>query len=342
MASQNVTELERKLQRFFATDNRFRFVKKLPSGATGNCVCFEERHPQTGNTRKIVLKYPGDDAETTLDAMKNEISWLRVLRHSNHIVKILTIQNGPNAGLRGLDSIFIILEFMENGSLGQFIDRSIDIELPNRILWSLFLCLVRACIAMAWPPQQQGQPEEPKPNVRPSSLAHWDMHGENLLLGRLGGISEHSLVPILKLIDFDNAAEVDKEIEPDPADKHAFDDELELERYRRRQGATSMGARANILDIGQIMARILCGDHSLDEGGCREFIEHEYPLLDEDLQLLIVRCLAADPLNRPNLDELLERTLNAALSRTYRNTPYHKYETDARVREIVQRCILNA
>lgn len=78
MASQNVTELERKLKIFFTNDIRFRFVKKLPSGATGNCVCFEERHPQTGNTRQIVLKYPGDDGETTLDAMKNEISWLQV------------------------------------------------------------------------------------------------------------------------------------------------------------------------------------------------------------------------------------------------------------------------
>ncbi|KAI1185524.1 kinase-like domain-containing protein [Nemania serpens] len=340
MASRNVKELEKKLQRFFATDIRFRLVKRLPSGATGNCVCFEEKHPQTGNTRKIVLKYPGDDEETTLDAIKNEINWLKVLRHSSHVVNILTIQNGPNAGLRGLDSIFIILEYMENGSLRQFIERSVDIDLPNRILWSLFLCLVRACVAMAWPPQQ-GQLEEPKSNITPSSLAHWDMHGENLLFGRLGGIAKHSLVPILKLIDFDNAAEVDEEIEPDPVDKEAFDDELELERYRRRQGATNMGTRANILDIGMIMTRILRGDHTLDEGGCREFIEHEHPLLDDDLQLLIVRCLAADPMNRPKLDELLERTFNAALSRTYINTPYHNYETDARVKEIVQRCILN-
>ncbi|KAI1193778.1 kinase-like domain-containing protein [Nemania serpens] len=340
MASQNVTELERKLQMFFTNDIRFQFVKKLPTGATGKCVCFEERHPPTGNTRKIVLKYPGDDEETTLDAMTNEISWLQVLRYSSHVVNILTIQNGPNAGLRGLDSIFIILEYMENGSLRQFIERTVDIDLPNRILWSLFLCLVRACVAMAWPPQQ-GQPEEPKSNITPSSLAHWDMHGENLLFGRLGGISEHSFVPILKLIDFDNAAEVDEEIEADPIDIESFDDELELERYRRHQGATNMGTRANILDIGMIMTRILSGDHTLDEGGSREFIEHEHPLLDDDLQLLIVRCLAADPINRPKLDELLGRTFNAAMSRTYSNTPYHNYETDARVREIVQRCILN-
>lgn len=90
------------------------------------------------------------------------------------------------------------------------------------------------------------------------------------------------------------------------------------------------------------MTRILSGDHTLDEGGGREFIEHEHPLLDDDLQLLIVRCLAADPINRPKLDELLGRTFNAAMAKTYRNAPYHNYETDARVREIIQRCILNA
>lgn len=76
MASRDVSELERKLQQFFIKDRRFRFVKKLPSGATGNCVCFEETHLASGNTRKIVLKYPNDD--DTIDAVQNEIKWLRV------------------------------------------------------------------------------------------------------------------------------------------------------------------------------------------------------------------------------------------------------------------------
>ncbi|KAI0448864.1 kinase-like domain-containing protein, partial [Xylaria acuta] len=341
MASQNAKKLERKLHRFFIQDKRFRFVNKLPSGATGNCVCFEETHPQTQNTRKIVLKYPNDDDDRTIDAVKNEIGWLRVLRNASHIVNTISIQNGPNAGLKGLDSVFIILEYMENGTLRQFIQRSEDTYVPNRILWSLFLCLARACVAMAWPPQQ-GQAEEPKYNIAPSSLSHWDIHDENLLFGHLGVMSEHALVPILKLIDFDNAAERDEEDETDTIDIEDFDDELELGRHRRGRGATNVGMRANVLDVGMIMTRILAKDRTMGEGGCREFIQHEHPYLDDDLQLLIIRCLAADPMNRPKLDELLCGTFNAVLTKTYRNTRHQNRETDARIRDIIQRDIFNA
>ncbi|KAH6655892.1 hypothetical protein BKA67DRAFT_251365 [Truncatella angustata] len=55
---------------------------------------------------------------------------------------------------------FILLEYMQNGSLGGLIDRLVKegggdlVEIPNRVLWAFWLCLVRACIGMEYPPKR--------------------------------------------------------------------------------------------------------------------------------------------------------------------------------------------
>ncbi|KAI0514975.1 hypothetical protein F5B22DRAFT_211034 [Xylaria bambusicola] len=57
---------------------------------------------------------------------------------------------------------YIIMEYMHNGSLANLIDNLIeakpnDIKLarvPNRVLWGFWLCLVRACVAMEYPPRK--------------------------------------------------------------------------------------------------------------------------------------------------------------------------------------------
>lgn len=80
----------------------------------------------------------------------------------------------------------------------------------------------------------------------------------------------------------------------------------------------------------------------MDEHDCREFIQHEHPNLDDDLQLLIIRCIAFDPMNRPKLDELLRKAFNAVRTKTYRNTRHQNRETDEQIRDIIQRYIFNA
>ncbi|KAK9771651.1 putative Protein kinase domain-containing protein [Seiridium cardinale] len=48
---------------------------------------------------------------------------------------------------------YLLLEYMENGTLEDFIWRlnELDQKCPNRVLWSFWVCLIRACIAMAYP-----------------------------------------------------------------------------------------------------------------------------------------------------------------------------------------------
>ncbi|RYP36104.1 hypothetical protein DL766_002153 [Monosporascus sp. MC13-8B] len=47
----------------------------------------------------------------------------------------------------------LLLEFVENGDLSNFIMKlnEKNLVVPNRVLWSFWLCLVRACVAMEYP-----------------------------------------------------------------------------------------------------------------------------------------------------------------------------------------------
>ncbi|RYP40748.1 hypothetical protein DL768_010590 [Monosporascus sp. mg162] len=88
---------------------------------------------------------------------------------------------------------FMIMEFIENGVLSDFIDkagkaRDLDLMLcrsiPNRVLWRFFFCLVRACVGMAWPNQlndPDGEPvlEEPRRDEEPGNFTHTDLSIEN-------------------------------------------------------------------------------------------------------------------------------------------------------------------
>ncbi|XXG99954.1 hypothetical protein Hte_006295 [Hypoxylon texense] len=72
-------------------------------------------------------------------------------------------------------SDIIILEYMENGSLQGLIEK-LSLErrrgrgrIPNRVLWSFWLCLIRACVGMEYPPRKfhpdrnQRPPPPPEP-----------------------------------------------------------------------------------------------------------------------------------------------------------------------------------
>ncbi|RYP26497.1 hypothetical protein DL767_008001 [Monosporascus sp. MG133] len=51
---------------------------------------------------------------------------------------------------------YILLEYMKNGDMANMLYRlnEQDEKVPNRVLWSFFLCLIRGCIGMAWYPRR--------------------------------------------------------------------------------------------------------------------------------------------------------------------------------------------
>ncbi|KAI1814157.1 hypothetical protein GGS20DRAFT_550054 [Poronia punctata] len=92
---------------------------------------------------------------------------------------------------------FFVMEYLPLGSVKQLEQRATTLEsqgytecyVSQDLLWNFFLCLARACIGLAYPPNLAGQvaPETWRERVpsgrRPSAWAHRDLHENNVLFG---------------------------------------------------------------------------------------------------------------------------------------------------------------
>ncbi|KAI0114212.1 kinase-like protein [Hypoxylon sp. NC0597] len=143
---------------------------------------------------------------------------------------------------------YMFLEFVPGGSLEHLIRRLKEATpnaitwVPNRVLWEIWLCLVRACVAMKYPPRKF-HPQRPKPSApgntqedliemippvekrwRAKNIVHYDIDPSNIFVGNIerpaGSTAtetgkrtydvafpdrakgEHHRVPTLKLADF--------------------------------------------------------------------------------------------------------------------------------------------
>ncbi|KAI1388252.1 kinase-like protein [Hypoxylon trugodes] len=136
---------------------------------------------------------------------------------------------------------YMLLEFAPNGDLEHFIYRLNDSgeKVPNRVLWSFWQCLVKACVAMEYPPRKfhprrreansdftpvntvDGSKvggkdlfEEVPPAKRRwagKNMVHFDIDPRNILVFDVdvgGPDEEHRLVPRLKVTDFGCAQEI--------------------------------------------------------------------------------------------------------------------------------------
>ncbi|KAI1101466.1 hypothetical protein F4804DRAFT_315828 [Jackrogersella minutella] len=219
------------------------------------------------------------------------------------------------------------------------------------MLWTMFLCMVRTCIAMAWPWDAVDENETTmRDPSAPSGLVHNDFHGGNLVFGPFLDSPEHTRTPILKLLDFGLAAR------------------LKPHEY----GEEGTGEQRNILDLGIMMATLIMLDTDkmytgeeieLDlsrlnlsssvltpASGILEDIEmgtpDPFPNVDLNLRFIVAGCMASNPEDRPRLAELE----NWAVNGITRNTPDKyahlsggiEWETDATIHRLLRRCIFDA
>ncbi|RYP62606.1 hypothetical protein DL771_009649 [Monosporascus sp. 5C6A] len=230
--------------------------------------------------------------------------------------------------------LFMIMEFIENGVLSEFIDKAgkaCDLD---------FMLFVRACVGMAWPNElndPDGEPvlEEPRRDEEPGNFTHTDLSIENVMLGNFIRTElEHSMAPILKVIDFG----LDR-------------------RFRTHSGALDMnGVPTNLRDIGQIMINIILLETypttpdgpsrgysriSGDDEYCYETDAsailpddegtNPFPYLDPDLRDKICECMAVEEEDRPDLAGLFDYVKDKVLSRgaEYWFERRHQYDTGA-------------
>ncbi|KAI1329267.1 hypothetical protein F5Y16DRAFT_397458 [Xylariaceae sp. FL0255] len=321
-------------------------------------------HLQDQSVKRMVIKRPLTEQ---YGGIQNEARVLLALRNNLHISRILAWrfqQQAPIAAsmareappaapsppgyqdnfLTGLFGPVIAMEYLENGTLRGLRHRleEGDIRAPNRVLWSIYLCLVRGCVAMAYPKPAaaNGEPtleEIPAPETGKLGIQHRDLHLGNVMFGSTDpDVNEHNLIPIVKFIDFGRSAGLQEDnalYEDDGRDDEATGDNLLRIARIMNILITLDDIYANVRYENIITKARLLGDN----------IKHPRRTdLDGQIREIVCRSLAEEAAERPGLADMLARTKAGAAKppRSYRFGA--RREMDAAIREFVQRNIYDA
>ncbi|KAI1140050.1 hypothetical protein F5Y05DRAFT_411112 [Hypoxylon sp. FL0543] len=350
LPQQELNEKRRKktldnIQKYFDQEStHFRFVKVVGQGLSSLAcrVKLRNRWWKSYKAEHFILKRAVRPNQEI--SLRREKRNLRRLRGAMHIVQ-------PYASMVPIHLPNIILmEDIENGSLWDFVYRRIQsghfAELPNRLLYRLLMCLVRFCIAMAYPPngprggelQREEIPRRQVDRDNKTQLTHGDMHSNNVLFGSWTADDwEHDLAPIMKLID------------------------LERMGYGYSNSVEDPGIKQNILAIGNLMWLIISAEplepnrgymfpgrvHGQDVNILTRalFVPGSFPNLDPDIRNLVARCLAQNDDHRPTLEEL-EKEVSEGI-RTKNKEYYAVYERgafedDEWIKNLLKMRLLNA
>ncbi|KAI0910688.1 kinase-like protein [Ustulina deusta] len=367
MPPRAVTEFARSMENNFETSKYWEFERILGLGSFGVTVLLKEREHAVEHRKRIALKLAQVGG---IKQLENEIKWLRRLHGAKHIVKMLASCDDLVAAARehgrgdrltafidstlwifgklrrvppitafdtlaGVKGPALALEYLEHGDLLRFkeeLDR-LNAHPPNRILWSLFLCLIRACTGMAYP---VGRPLETASilETMPSDGREWKymIHGDiaprNIMLGYADGLNEHFTSPALKMIDFGAATQF-------PTPGIALESNI--------HGVASI--IANLIDHGPMRRETVDWENHTTLAGAILPSPHghdPYPSVDLELRGLVARCMYTGPSKRPSLEEVLAITSNAVLTKTAVSFPDPTQETNGAIRAFWQRLIFDA
>ncbi|KAI0843574.1 kinase-like domain-containing protein [Hypoxylon sp. FL0890] len=228
--SMNAYNALMRIKNGFGVRRKFEYKKVLGWGGNGLATQFQELDDNNQPIRQVAVKMPlKPNVPAYLRFLEEERAFLMRLRNAEHIIQIVDVPRedlvprqpmGPDRSVGPFPAI--IMELAQNGDLYTFICkvREHGEAIPNHILWQFFLCLIRGCIAMAYPPMsvpensgKVGPITETVPPGRelwPEKLVHFDLDPTNVFLDEIekGTDKEHKGVPVLKTGDFGLARDV--------------------------------------------------------------------------------------------------------------------------------------
>ncbi|KAI0520867.1 hypothetical protein F5B22DRAFT_653807 [Xylaria bambusicola] len=251
--------LARQAQNAIADSRTWSFEKMIGHGSYGVTMLLSERDLLHDRQRKVVLKLPlvlnGGNQD-----FAREGETLELLRGHAHIAQLISyIENisdfrrtggrvrrtirrvvrairNPPAHLFGyLNRLSqntgpaLLLEFIENGDLIGIIERIYfrRFQLPNRILWAWYHCLVSACVAMTYARECSGprpvREETPQRNHTHLRLVHNDIAARNVMVGERDPTHQaHRHTPKLALIDFGLARSLPENLEREAESRNLY------------------------------------------------------------------------------------------------------------------------
>ncbi|KAI0515060.1 kinase-like domain-containing protein [Xylaria bambusicola] len=346
--------LSDEIKGYFATSKYWEFEKPLGHGGYGVAILLRQKAEFGPHTQRIALKVA---LHREADELRNEIKWLKQVHGSKHIVRIVASCEKPSQPdwdtepqiqehqplppqtafncLAQLEGPVLALEYIENGSLLDFFWRmqDEDVHMSNRMLWALFLCLIRACIGMAYP---IGSPIGTEPILETiprdgrlaGDITHNDIAIRNVMLGGGDDLGEHHIGQIFKLIDFGQA---------DDAAGPALGPTRNL-----RAVAELVAVMINMAGINTERTKIYKGKATLAGDIIPQRWGNPYEWLDPDLAGLIAECMYKDSRNRPTLEGALRRASDAVMNKRPGSYPEPREETNDAIQKFVQKYILNA
>ncbi|KAH9904321.1 kinase-like domain-containing protein [Xylariomycetidae sp. FL2044] len=350
---------------FERQSSRYTFEGVLGRGGFGFTVKVQERLGG-GRSRRFAVKRAVDDSSAR--ELRNEIAYLQRVNGAEHIARLIAYRDDtapnrsgirarlrrffrrrqaltrriPGAFLMGLTGPVLVIEYLENNTVRRLFQRAgaRNRELPNRLLWAFFLCLVRAWVGLTYPRGQNVDPDAvswletvPTDGTPPSTIDHGDLHMSNIMLGSVGGpFPEHRLIPPLKFIDFGEATESET-----AADRTRFRiARLIVHLIARRMALINTADTVGVLYNGVQTALREILDVPRGRGA-------QYPRLDDDLRDLLARCFAVQEGDRPSMQELLQITSDAVRDKTAAfYEPGRPEETDDGIREVLQELVYDA
>ncbi|KAK6189455.1 hypothetical protein LQW54_013250 [Pestalotiopsis sp. IQ-011] len=333
--------------------------KGVPEG--GGVSLFAQTYADGTERRRLVVKYHMDEHRGA-----NEAKWLQRFADIDHIVDLVkldpeiqdtsseaTAETTPssitaatahpqwyNPNYTGEDQIgvtemvvrnhipMMVLEYMPYGDLSDVRQRCRDqgVDPPERFLWSLMLCLLRAIMGMEFYEHMvAGEKEEWPIGIEERDILHGNLNLSQVLVGPLIDDDEHDLMPMFKLCGFAST-------------KDDKDDAL-AENIQEIGKCDAIDPDTGLLEDDNIDFENLTGEE-INTLAHDDFIEHLG--ISTAFTWLIVQLLASDIEMVPALPTLLryadQRLQQWRRVRKFRN----QQNSHTSVRQFVQDVVLNA
>ncbi|KAI8948641.1 hypothetical protein F4801DRAFT_581162 [Xylaria longipes] len=351
---QKAKALEREAKNAILTSRTWHYEHMLGHGSYGVAMLLIERdHLRSRRPRRVVLKLSLETAGGDND-LTQEAEALDLLRGHAHIVQQISytkdvssfqptggrirrtlrrvagaFRNPPEklfgylSGMSRSDAPALLLEYLENGNLIKIMEQIHDrrYQLPNRLLWGWYHCLVSACVAMTYaregPINRPVELEVPQRDHQHLRLTHNDIAPRNVMIDELDPLVQaHRATPKLALIDFGMARQL-----PPGGERVAENRNLE-------DVNTFMLALVNPAIIINDRGFYPYGSNGLRTMAAGLFDGVRLSLLDPELRTLLAHSFRIgdddEPFGRPSLAETFERTRRGMLK------PVESYQAQVR------------